>query len=72
MANSTKLYMRFGTTSGEKNFSYNYAKQSLSAATVKSIMNTFIANGEIFKYPPLTIIRAWMQVTEDTEFDLSE
>lgn len=71
MAESMKLILRFGTTSGEKNFTYNYASSTATAAQVKTVMQTMITNGEIFKYPPLTIISAKRQVTTETEFDLS-
>lgn len=71
MAASSKLILRFGTTSGEKNFTYNYGDASTSASDVKTAMNTMIENNSIFKYPPLTIISAKVQVTSETEFDLS-
>lgn len=71
MAAGSKLILRFGTASGEKNFSYNYGNSSAPASDVKAAMNAMIANGSIFKYPPLTIISAKVEVTSVTEFDLS-
>lgn len=72
MAAGTKLILRFGTSSGEKNFTYNYANSSALASDVKAAMNAMIANGDIFRYKPLTIISAKAQVTSETEFDLSD
>ena len=71
MAAGSKVILRFGTSSGEKNFTYNYGDASTSGSDVKAAMNTMIANGSIFKYVPLTIISAKVQVTSETEFDLS-
>lgn len=70
MASSRKLILRFGTTSGEKNFTYNYAGDNLSSAGVKSAMNAMIENGSVFKYPPLTRISAKVQVTEEETIDV--
>lgn len=71
MAAGTKLILRFGTASGEKNFTYNYGDSSALSSDVKTAMNTMITNGSVFKYPPLTAISAKVQVTTETEFDLS-
>lgn len=71
MASSTKIVFRFGTTSGEKNFTYNYGNDEVSGATVKATMNTMIANGSIFRYPPLTIISAKTVITTESDIDVS-
>lgn len=71
MAAGTKMLLKFGTASGEKTFTYNYGNREALASDVKQAMQTMIANGEIFKYPPLTIVSAKAQVTSETEFDLS-
>lgn len=72
MAAGTKLILRFGTASGEKNFTYNYGNASATSASVKNAMNAMIENGSIFRYVPLTKISAKAQVTSETEFDLSD
>lgn len=72
MAAGTKLILRFGTTSGEKNFTYNYTNTNLSSAGIKAAMNAIISNGSIFRYPPLTIISAKTQVTSETTYNLDE
>lgn len=72
MAAGTKLILRFGTTSGEKNFTYNYGNDEATTSSIKAAMNAIIANGSIFKYVPLTIISATSQVTTERQFDLSE
>lgn len=71
MAVGTKLILRFGTTSGEKNFTYNYGNSEATSANVKSAMQAMIDNGSVFKYPPLTMISAKTQITTEAEFDLS-
>lgn len=71
MAAGVKMVLRFGTASGEKNFTYNYGNSEASVSDVKTAMNTMIANGDIFKYPPLTIISAKSVITSEVEYDLS-
>lgn len=71
MASGTKLIFRFGTTSGEKNFTYNYGDDDASSANIKAAMQAMITNGAIFKYPPLTAISAKYVITTEGEFDLS-
>lgn len=70
MAAGSKLILRFGTTSGEKNFTYNYGNSQAPAMDVKAAMQAMIANGSIFKYPPLTAISAKVEVTTSTEFNI--
>lgn len=71
MAATTKLILRFGTLSGEKNFTYNYGNADAPDSDVKAAMQAMITNGSIFKYPPLSMISAKVQVTTESEFDLS-
>lgn len=71
MAAGTKLQLVFGTASGQKTFSYNYANASASTASVKLLMSTMIANGSVYKYPPLTAVSAKFQITTESEVDLS-
>lgn len=70
MAAGTKLILRFGTTSGEKNFTYNYGNASATVQDVRNAMQTMIDNHDIFQYPPLTMISAKVQVTTESEFNL--
>lgn len=70
MAAGTKLILRFGTTSGEKNFTYNYGNASATVQDVRNAMQTMIDNNDIFQYPPQTMISAKVQVTTETEFNL--
>ena len=71
MAAGTKLVLRFGTASGEKNFIYNYGNAQATASSIKTLMNAMITNGSIFKYPPLTAVSAKAQITSETEWDIS-
>lgn len=70
MAAGTKLILRFGTTSGEKNFTYNYGNASATVQDVRNAMQTMIDNNDIFQYPPQTMISAKVQVTTESEFNL--
>lgn len=70
MATGTKLILRFGTTSGEKNFTYNYGNASATVQDVRNAMQTMIDNNDIFQYPPQTMISAKVQVTTESEFNL--
>lgn len=71
MAAGTKLVLRFGTASGEKNFIYNYGNAGAASSDIKALGAAMIANGSIFRYPPLTFLSAVAQVTTETEFDIS-
>lgn len=71
MASGTKIVLRFGTTSGEKNFTYNYGDDDATSANIKAAMSAFIANGQIFKYRPMTAISAKYVITTEGEFDIS-
>lgn len=71
MAAGSKLILRFGTMSGEKNFTFNYGDAETTASAVKALGTAMIANGSIFRFPPLTMISAKAQVTTETTFDIS-
>ncbi|MBR1487158.1 MAG: DUF2922 family protein [Synergistaceae bacterium] len=72
MANSTKLSMTFGRSSGDSvTFAYANAKATAGAANVKSLMEGMIANNAIFAKTPVTIKNAKFIVTEETAVDLS-
>lgn len=72
MAAGSKLVLRFGTTSGEKNFIYNYGNSEASTSSVKAAMNSMIENGSLFRYPPLTKISAKVQIITESEFNISD
>lgn len=71
MAAGTKLILRFGTASGEKNFIYNYGNAEATGSSITNAMDAMITNGSVFKYPPLTKISAKAEVTTVTEFNIS-
>ena len=68
---SYKMQLKFGTMSGDKTWSFNYAKDSPDPENVKAAMETMIANGSIYKYPPLTIDSAKVIATSTTTLDVS-
>lgn len=73
MAQTIKLYTQFNISSNKTvNWSWNYAKPSITESQVRSFMTSLITNGSIFKKVPLTAKKAYLRVTEDTEFDLED
>lgn len=71
MSTST-LILKFGTMSGEKKWSFSGADPEVPVATVKTLMNTMITNGSIYKYPPLTIVGATLRTVNEADYDLSD
>ena len=72
MAAGTTLVLEFADANGNSVFfSYNYANSEVLASDVKNLMNTMIANGSIFKNPPVSIKSAKAVRTSETEFDLT-
>lgn len=69
---TTKLVLKMGTASGVKTWSFNYANPSVTAQQIKSFMNTMIANGSIYRYPPLTRDSAQLLTTSETNIDVSD
>lgn len=73
MAEGTRLVLVFHDEYERKIvFSFPYVKNNLSASTVKNLMNTIIANGDIFEDIPTTIVSAMIVSTTENVFDLSE
>lgn len=71
MAITTKLVVTCGTTSGKRNFSWNYVKGDLSTSTAKTVCDGLITNGAIFLYTPLMYETAKLVTTSESEFDFS-
>lgn len=69
--NSTTLKLQFGTLSGNKTWSYNYANSAADQEDVKALMQTMITNGDIFTDPPLVAKAAWTETKTVYEYDLS-
>lgn len=73
MAAGTKIIFEFGTADGKTTrLSYNYGNAEATSASIKGFMNAAIQNKEIFKVQPTSISKAYVQVTTETEFDLSD
>lgn len=68
---STQLKLKFGTLSGDKTFTYNYADDAADVADVQALMQAMITNGAIFKYPPLVASEAWIEQKTITPYDVS-
>lgn len=65
------LKMKFGTMAGNKTFSVRYSKNNPTAQQVKTVMETMITNGSIYKYPPLTIDSATVETKTTSSLDVS-
>jgi len=71
MAAGTQLKMIFETGYGEKTWTFKYAKPAATAANIKELGNTMIANGSIYHYPPLQLVKAQLETTTGTTVDVS-
>lgn len=71
MATTTKLVLKMGTTGGAKNYSFNYADDTTSSATVKSAVQAIITNGTLFNPQPVNCSGAKFVTTTETEVDIS-
>lgn len=73
MAEGTVLKLEF-LTAEEKTttFTFKYAKPSVTAAQVKTLMETMISNKEIFETEPAFIKSAKTVTTSETVYDLSD
>ena len=69
---SSSLILRFGTMSGEKNWTFSEVDSDTPPATVKTLMDTMITNGSIYKYPPMTKISAKLRTVTEDEYDISD
>lgn len=71
MATTTKLVVTCGTTSGKRNFSWNYIRPDLSTSDAKDVCDGLITNGAIFTYTPLMYESAKLVTVSESEFDFS-
>lgn len=69
MATAT-LKFTVGTLSGTKTMNFRLAKTNVSQAAVKSFAETLVENGSIYRYPPMTVEKAVLQIVSETTFDL--
>lgn len=68
---ATSLKLKFGTMSGEKTWTFNNIDPNAAVADVKTLVQTMIANGSIYKYPPLTASSATLVTTTEAEIPLN-
>jgi len=72
MATSTRLSLDFSDSHGNLiNMTYSNAKNNVTDAQVKALMQGIIANGSIFADIPVTIREAHVITTEAIPVDLS-
>ena len=71
MATGNRLVLEFGDANDNSIFfTYNYANAATTVQDVRLAMNAFIANGSIFKYPPVSIKSAKIITTSESVFNL--
>ncbi len=73
MAAGTKIIFEFKNAAGNTvRHSYNYGNAEATSSSVRGYMTAAITNNSIFKNPPTAISRAIVQVTSETEINISE
>ena len=72
MATGTSLILKFGTLAGEKTWTFSNVDEEASTASVKTLMNTMIENGSIYKYPPLSKVSAVTRIVREEAYDISD
>ena len=73
MAAGTKLVLTFIDDIGaERDFIFSYARANATAAHIKTLAQTIIANGSIFTHIPVRAKKASLLTTTETEVDISE
>lgn len=70
MPGVSTLYLKFGTTSGEKTWKLSNFDTTTTTQQVKTLMDTMITNGSIYKYPPLTKVSAKVQTVTESQYIL--
>lgn len=72
MADSTKLVMTFLSADGKNlQFSYKYANDEASNATINALMNGIITNGAIFARVPAAKKSAKVVITNEQDVEIS-
>ena len=73
MAEGTKLVLVFETVNDTKTvFTFPYVKSSVETSAVKTLINTIIANNDIFWDAPFRCISAKTVITNENTINLSE
>ena len=69
---ATQVVLNFSKANGKTmQLSYKYARQDVSNANIKALMQGIVANGAIFENVPAAINSAKIVTTETTDIDLS-
>lgn len=73
MASTYRLVMTFKNASGNNvSYSFGYVIPNVEASSVKTLMETMIANGDIYSNPPVSIKSAKIVSTSETSLSISE
>lgn len=69
---STKLVLEFADAEGKTiNMEFNYADSSADTMDVKTLINTIIANGDIFVNVPVTAKSAKRVTITESQYNIS-
>lgn len=69
---ATKVTFNVGTTNGPKNMTFNRVKSNANSSLYKAMADALVANGSIYKYPPLVINYCKLTTTTETMVDVSD
>lgn len=72
MASGRVLKLKFGTMNGEKTWTLKNVQEEVAPAKVKTLMDTMVTNGSIYKYPPLTKVSATLVTTTEEEYPVND
>lgn len=70
---AVKLVLEFrDATATSRKWSFGNADQDVTRTNVKALMDAMIANGSIYKYPPVSKVSAQIVKTTTDEIDVSD
>ena len=72
MASGTRLELLFNDSNNESiSFVFPYAKSGATLSNIRNLINTIIANGDIFNKVPVTAVNAKTVTTSQNVYDLT-
>lgn len=71
MASGNKLQLKFQTMHGVKTWTFSHMDENATTQQVKDLINSMIANGSIYQYPPLTVESAKLIQVQESDYILN-
>ena len=68
---ASKIVLEFGSTSGTKKYSLNYADAETTVTQVKALMNAYIAATALLDVTLTNAVAAYLETTTKEDYDLS-